>query len=375
VSVETVARHYRTGRWVRVTYENATIRDVADAAAACEDVWIAPAFWDLQVNGRGGVSFTDPALTVDQVAEIVRAQGPLGTAHVCPTVITAPRETLLHAMRTIAAACDRWPQIGRRVPGIHLEGPFISPIEGFRGAHPLESVRAPDWEEFQVLQEAACGRILLITLAPETPGAIAFIRRAADSGVVVALGHSEADGPTIRAAVDAGARLSTHLGNGLAATLPRHPSALWEQAAEDGLFASLIADGHHLDPATLRVLVRAKTPRRIILVSDASPLAGLPPGRYGDWEVDPSGKIVVAGTPYLAGSYQGLETGVALLRAVGGLSLAAAIETVTARPAELLRQPAPELEAGAPMDAVIFAQAEADVRLRQCIVEGEAIDV
>src|SRR6202034_1491943 len=131
-------------------------------------------------------------------------------------------------------------------------------------------------------------------------------RRAAASGICGAVGHTAADVATIRAATEAGARLSTHLGNGIASELPRHPNPIWLQAASPVLVASLIADGHHLDLATLRVLAKAKGPEQTILVSDASPLAGLPPGDYGDWAVDPSGKIVVAGTPYLAGSNQGL---------------------------------------------------------------------
>ena len=115
--------------------------------------------------------------------------------------------------------------------------------------------------------------------------------------------------------------MSTHLGNGIASVLPRHPNPIWEQAALDSLLASFIADGHHLDRATLRVLARAKGPGQTILVSDASPLAGLPPGVYGEWAVDPSGKIVVAGTPYLAGSNQGLETGLRNLLAATGWTL------------------------------------------------------
>ena len=254
-----------------------------------------------------------------------------------------------------ARRADRSPQAcepipGRRracVAGIHVEGPYISGLDGYRGAHPKEAVRDPDWREFQALQDAARGRIVLITLAPERPGSLDFIREAAASGLVVALGHTAADGPTLRAAAAEGARLSTHLGNGIVSTLPRHPNPIWEQAALDDLDASLIADGHHLDRATLRVLVRAKTPARIILVSDASPLAGLPPGRYGDWEVVPSGKIVVAGTPYLAGSNQGLEVGLNNLLRATGLSLADALATVTTNPARLLGRPEPALEAGA----------------------------
>src|SRR5262249_42962622 len=152
-----------------------------------------------------------------------------------------------------------------------------------------------------------------------------------------ALGHTAADGPTLRAAVDAGACLSTHLGNGIVAQLPRHPNPIWDQLADDRLYASVIADGHHLGASILRVIAHVKGPHRTILVSDASPLAGLPPGRYGDWEVDPSGRIVVAGTPYLAGSNQPLETGLNHLCQVRGWTLPQALTTVTQNPARLLR--------------------------------------
>ena len=203
---------------------------------------------------------------------------------------------------------------------------------------PPVSIRDPDWSLFQELQEASGGRIVLMTLAPERTGAIEFIRRATSAGVVIALGHTAADDATIRAAIEAGATLSTHLGNGIASELPRHPNPIWVQAASPVLVASFIADGHHLDLATLRVLARAKGPAMTILVSDASPLAGLPPGAYGEWAVDPSGKIVVAGTPYLAGSNQGLEVGLQNLLAASGCTLEQALRTVTANPARLLGQ-------------------------------------
>ena len=222
---------------------------------------------------------------------------------------------MLHGVRTIAAACEAYPDVARMVLGIHLEGPFLSECDGYRGAHPREAIRDPDWGFSRSLQAASGQRIVLVTLAPERPGAIEFIRRATAAGVTIALGHTAADGATIREAVEAGARLSTHLGNGIAAALPRHPNPIWHQAALDALFASFIADGHHLDPATLRVLARAKGPGKTILVSDASPLSGLPPGTYGDWAVESVGTIVVAGTPYLAGSNQWLEVGLRNLMA------------------------------------------------------------
>jgi N-acetylglucosamine-6-phosphate deacetylase len=210
-----------------------------------------------------------------------------------------------------------------------------------------------------------------MTLAPERPGAIAFIREATAMGVTIALGHTAADGDTLRAAADAGARLSTHLGNGIASPLPRHPNPIWEQAALDGLSASFIADGHHLDASTLRVLVRAKGPDRVILVSDASPLAGLPPGRHGNWAVDPSGKIVVAGTPYLAGSNQALDVGLGTLLAATDLSLPQAIATVTTNPARLLGHPEPSLGLGHPADLVTFRlRGRSGFELRRTCVGG-----
>ncbi|MEO6809774.1 MAG: amidohydrolase family protein [Isosphaeraceae bacterium] len=373
-----IVRHYQSENWVRVTTEGPLIAEVGAVDGPSEvhedDHWIAPAFWDIQLNGRWGISFSDPTLTVDQVVKVVRAQAGMGTARLCPTLITASRESTSHGLRTIAAACDLFPDVAKAVVGVHLEGPYISSEDGYRGAHPIDAVRDPDWDQFQTWQGESGGRVHLMTLAPERPGAIEFIRQAVAEGVVIALGHTAADGPTLRAAVDAGARLSTHLGNGIAAQLPRHPNPIWQQAADDRLAASLIADGHHLDPDVLRVLVRAKTPGRIILVSDASPLAGLPPGRHGPWAVDPSGKIVVAGTPYLAGSNQGLDVGLSTLMSVTGLPLDQALDTVTTHPAHLLGHPGPNLAVGQAANLVRFQIARDEdsvqIRLRAACVDG-----
>ncbi len=355
---EFVARHYETGDWVRISLEGPSIAEVAPGDGPEDfseiDDWVAPGFWDIQTNGRWGISFSDPGLTAEQVSAIVLANEDLGTSHLCPTLITAPFEDMRHGVATIAEACEADPIVSAKVVGIHLEGPSISSEDGYRGAHPLSAVRGPDWDEFQRLQAASGGRVKILTLAPERPGAIAFIRKATDAGVVIALAHTAADPETLQAAVDAGARLSTHLGNGIVANLPRHPNPIWIQAAEDRLFASLIADGHHLDPRVLRVLVRAKSPERVILVSDASPLAGLPVGPYGEWAVDPSGKIVVAGTPYLAGSNQSLNVGLGMLIREVGLSLKASLATVTTNPARLLGLPCPTIEPGQPADLVRF---------------------
>jgi N-acetylglucosamine-6-phosphate deacetylase len=372
-----VARDPATAAWLRLALDGPTIAEVdpidgpSDPAPA--DDWVAPAFWDIQTNGRWGISFSAPDLTVDGVAEVVRAQAALGTARLCPTLITASPEATAHGVRTIAAACDRHPDVAAMVLGLHLEGPYISPLDGYRGAHPIAAVRDPSWPEFAAWRELSGDRIALMTLAPERPGAIDFIRRAVASGVVIAIGHTAADGESLRAAAAAGATLSTHLGNGIVSPLPRHPNAIWQQAADDRLCASLIADGHHLDRDTLKVLARAKTLDRVVLVSDHSPLAGLPVGTHGAWAVDPSGKIVVAGTPYLAGSNQDLDVGLStLLGVLPELTLADALRTVTAHPARLLNRPAPALVPGAPACLVRFRWDAATRRLtlRDACVDG-----
>jgi N-acetylglucosamine-6-phosphate deacetylase len=371
-----IARHFATNQWLEITLEADRIGSVhsidGPSQTNSSDDWLAPAFWDLQINGRWGISFSDPGLTVEQVVRIVRAQSQLGSARLCPTLITAPLADMLHGVRTIAEACELYPDVASRVVGIHLEGPSISAMDGYRGAHPLSAVRGPSLAEFRELQDAANHRIKIITLAPERPGAIEFIREVAGQRVVIAIGHTSANADIIRQAVEAGATLSTHLGNGIASPLDRHPNPIWDQAAEDGLWASLIADGHHLGPSLLKSLVRAKTPEKIILVSDASPLAGLAPGRYGEWEVDPSGKIVVAGTPYLAGSNQGIAVGIENLIGMAGLTIEQAIATATTHPARLLGYPEPTIEVGQSANLIRFGLEESGRRfvLRETCVDG-----
>ncbi len=302
--------------------------------------WAAPALFDLQINGCDGRSFNSPQLTVDDVRHVVEACCRHGVAGLCPTLVTQSAEALLHGFAVLRRACETDAEIARAVPALHLEGPYISPEDGPRGAHPRRHVRPPDWDEFRRFQDASGGRIRLVTLAPEHDGALAFIEKLTASGVVVALGHTAASGPRLRDAVRAGARLSTHLGNGCNAVLPRHDNPIWEQLAEDGLWASVICDGWHLTPAVARCILRVKTPVRSVLTCDASSLAGLPPGRYTEWgeefEVLPGGKVVVPGTSYLAGS--GVLTDACVGWAVrhAGVSLRDAVEMAGARPRELL---------------------------------------
>ncbi|HEY2157591.1 MAG TPA: amidohydrolase family protein [Isosphaeraceae bacterium] len=370
-----------TRRWYAIEFESGLVtaerrvtgvRPVEPPDAEPSPIaWIAPAFWDIQTNGRWRRSFSDSDLTVDDVIAIVRAQAELGTARLCPTLITAPFEAMRHGLATIVAACDADPVVNRMVAGIHLEGPCISDLDGYRGAHPKESIRDLSWEEFHALLDASGRRIALITLAPERREAMTLISDAIEEGIIVAIGHTAADRVTLEMAAMFGARLSTHLGNGIASDLPRHPNPIWTQAADDRLHASLIADGHHLDRSVLRVLVRAKRPERCLLVSDASPLAGLPPGVYGNWEVTASGKVVVAGTPYLAGSTRDLRYAVSeVLAAVPECTPKAALAMATTQPAEFLGFPDPGFDDYASGTFILFRLDDRRFDLIGTLVDG-----
>lgn len=348
--------HIRDGRIVELT------DGVVANAIGGADVWLAPGFHDIQVNGYGGHDFNDgawglPPTTTDDLLQLQDALAAHGTALFCPTVITAELDIMARNLRRIARAMERSRTFRMGVTGIHLEGPFISPEDGPRGAHPLEHVREPDPGAFQRLQDAAAGHIRICTLAPERPGALHFIEMLVEHGIVAAIGHTGAPAAVIRDAITAGATLSTHLGNGCHALIPRHDSYLWEQLACDRLTASFIVDGHHLEPAAARVFVRAKGPQRTILISDAVGLAGMPPGVYDDgrFTVRSDGSVALSGTPYLAGAGFLLDTCIPNACQWCGLTLADAVGCVTTIPARLLRLPDKgRIAVGADADLTLF---------------------
>jgi len=361
-----------SGRSITGTVVNGKIARLDPAASATSvrtDVraqFVAPAFFDVQINGGGGIAFSSDTLTVDQVRQVASMCHSHGIGCFLPTLITNSFDALRHGMETLRRAIELEPQLDRAMPGIHLEGPYLSAEDGPRGAHPREHIRPPNRDEFKRLQEAAGGRIRLVTLAPETENALEFIEWLCGQGLVVAIGHTAASPARIREAIAAGARLSTHLGNGCHLTLPRHDNYLWEQLAADLLWASLIADGHHLPPAVFRCLLRAKTPARTILTCDASSLAGLPPGSYRAWgneiEVLPGGKTIV------------LRLGVSRAVHLGGVSLADAVAMATDRPRQLLGLPLVRLEAGQPADLVFFdMKGEEDMQVRATLLGGERV--
>jgi len=314
-------------------------KPTGEESAAMENrLWAGPALCDPQINGGLGINFGNPGPDPEPLAHFMGHLRRLGHAWILPTLITdaLPHlETALHRLESLGSQIPGWAEFA---PGYHIEGPWISPEDGYRGAHPRESVRMPHTDDFLRLFDASGGKIKLITLAPELPGALNLVEKVRSLGVAVAIGHTQATTETIAEAVRAGASLSTHLGNGLASLIPRHHNPIWPQLAHDGLTASFIPDGHHLPWPLVDCLLRCKGPERAIITADSSPVAGLPPGRYRLWntEVDVSatGRVGLPGSPLLAGSGCFTDTCVRSLAQTGLVPVSTALSmasTTTAR--------------------------------------------
>jgi len=338
--VNCIGLDYATGAAVELRFST-VIEGVDPLLAPPKDLpWLAPGFIDLQVNGFAGVDFNDPAAPVEEIGRAIRSMFATGVTRFLPTVITGPPADMLGAIRNLTAAKESLPE-GAAIEGLHIEGPFISPEDGARGAHPAQWTRPPDLDEFHRWQDAAQGNVRIVTLSPEWPQAAEFIKAIVREGVVAAIGHTKADTRQIAAAVDAGATLSTHLGNGAHAMLPRHPNYIWDQLAEDRLAASFIVDGVHLPANFLKVAFRAKGLERCALITDAVMPAGCPPGPYrlGAVEVvlHEDGVVRLSTGATLAGSALTMQRGVANLMRLAGLNLRDAVTLATRNPARIGR--------------------------------------
>lgn len=234
---------------------------------------------DIQLNGYIGIDFSSEDLTLEKFRCVTQRVVSQGTAAFCPTICTGPMEMYRRNLPVFAQAM-READIAGHILGIHIEGPFISTEPGSRGAHQPEFVRRPSIDEFKQMQEWAEGNIAVMTVAPGEPGVEEMISYAASQGVVVSLGHHYASDDALARAVDAGATLCTHLGNGIKNQIDRHNNPIWWQLACDDLWAGFITDGHHLPAPLIKVALRAKGVERSVVISDSSPLAGLAPGNY-----------------------------------------------------------------------------------------------
>ncbi|MEE4194939.1 MAG: N-acetylglucosamine-6-phosphate deacetylase [Anaerolineae bacterium] len=309
--MEYIAYHPFLETMLQIRCAEGKIQSITPAVECESSLLLTPGFCDLQVNGGFGIDLNDASLTPQDVILLNQRLLQHGVTAWCPTVITAEHHHMLHNLAVIDTACQMDALLAQCVVGIHLEGPYLSGHEGARGAHPLEFVRKPDLSVFDEYQCAANGRIKIITLAPELDGAEELIRMLSAEGIVVAIGHSMANRQQIQSAVKAGARLATHLGNGLAACVHRHDNPFIHMLAEDGLFASVIFDRHHLPADVRRLILRTKGIDRLVMVSDATRLTGMPPGVYdesigGKVELSSDRRLSLAGTPYLAGAAMSL---------------------------------------------------------------------
>ncbi|MCQ6560674.1 N-acetylglucosamine-6-phosphate deacetylase [Paenibacillus mendelii] len=377
------AIHYATGEPVTISMDQGIITNLAPISETeIGDAGLplaASGLVDLQINGFAGLDFNRLPMPDTLLGDAIRKLWSQGVTACYPTVITNGAEEIRALLASIARACDEDPVVEQGIAGIHLEGPFISPQDGARGAHGLEYVRAPDWELFCGWQAASGGRIKIVTVSPEWPGSASFIRQCTDSGVTVSIGHTSATSEQIQEAVDAGARMSTHLGNGAHLMLPRHPNYIWEQLAQDRLSSCVIADGFHLPDQVLKVVLKVKG-KQALLVSDAVSLSGLEAGTYtthigGQVVLTPQGRLHLAENEnILAGSAQMLLAGIEHLTGRGLTAFDEAWDMASIRPATAMNLPsAVGLQAGAPADLVLFRMVGSRIQVERTYKKGERV--
>ena len=375
--------YYADNKPVAITLKEGKISAVKRITTLPEesrDLIIAPGFIDNQVNGFAGVSFTFGGgdLTEEGVKKATAELWKTGVTTYIPTLTTNSHELLLKNFSVLAGVIDD-PGLLGSIPGFHLEGPFISPVDGFRGAHPLRFVRPPDWEEFLELNKAAGNRIIQVTVAPETEGAMDFISRCKSAGIIVGLGHHNGDARTVTEAIDRGAVIATHLGNGCANMINRHNNPLWPQLSDDRMMISIIGDGFHLNPEEIRVFYKVKGPGRTIITSDVTSYAALLPGKFVNTEGDtleltPEGMVKYPAQNVLAGSASPLKKGIANVMKVTDCTLADAVNMVTRNPANLYGfDDRGSVEPGKRADLVLFRIKNNEIEIVRTIVNGKVV--
>jgi len=366
---------------VRLEIEDGLITKIERLAELSDlsssNTYIAPGFIDNQVNGYLSYSFKREGLTIEKVREIVHRFRENGITTFLPTLTTASREILTKNFAILNEALQD-PDISLSIPGFHLEGPYISPVKGYRGAHNEKYIRLPDWDEFMEWYEASGQNIIEVTVAPEVDGVFEFICNLRQMGIVVALGHHNGSAEQIKQAIDAGASISTHLGNGCANEIHRHHNPLWPQLADDRLMASLIVDGFHLTREEVQVFYKVKGPDKTVLISDLSSLAGMPAGEYERFGrtvvVHPNGMIALPEQNVLAAASFLITKGIENVMRFTQCSLADAIHMATRNPALLLGlNDRGEIQPGKRADLVVFKLDQYNMTVLKTFVNGEIV--
>lgn len=356
-----IGKSFLDGKPLEICISEGKIKSVLSDEACPENVWIGPGFTDIQVNGYGGLDYNSIQSDVLALGQISRKLLSFGVTSHFPTIITNSPEKIsaliqqvvqLRQLDSLAHSC---------ITGIHIEGPFISPEDGPRGAHFREFVRAPNWNLFQKWIEESEGLIRMITLSPEWEGSTAFIEKCLESGILVSIGHTNASHEQIGEAVKAGARLSTHLGNGMHSIIARHPNYLWSQLAAENLSATFIADGFHLPAEVIQVFKKVKS-EKLMLVSDSVALAGMPPGDYdaavgGKVTLTAEGKLHLFGNPNtLAGSAMNILQGINFLLKNKLVDLPEAWQMASIRPQRLFEPAVDPFQLGQKADLILAEQ-------------------
>jgi N-acetylglucosamine-6-phosphate deacetylase len=370
------AIHYETGNPVEIEIRDSLIHKITEISGSFQNqnFFVAPGLIDNQVNGYRGVDFSDTDLAADKMKAATEAIRSDGVTTFLPTVITNSHGNLLINFRNLARALKD-EVVRDSVAGFHLEGPYISPEEGYYGCHPRAFIRKPSWDEFAQYQEAAEGNIIQVTVSPEIDGCMEFIEMCTRNNVKVAIGHTNASAEQIKKAVGHGARLSTHLGNGCANLIDRHRNPIWPQLANDLLTPSIIADGHHLLPEEVQVFYKVKGPQRIILTSDVNHLIGMAPGKYiyfgSEVVYTDDGLIKNPVLNCLAGASMPLSTGVGNVMKFTGCTLGEAINMTTenvVRMYDLFDRGS--LAEGKRADLILFEKKDFKIKIKQVWVKG-----
>lgn len=302
--------------------------------------------FDLQVNGFGGLDYQKEGITGKALRDSCDALRRHEMDRIFLTLISDDVDALCRKLENFESLRRADAVIGETIAGYHIEGPFLSSEEGYRGAHPKEKMKAPDLKELALFQEAAGGNVRLVTIAPEWPGSDEFIARATADGIVISLGHTNADDDAIDRAIRAGATLCTHLGNGCPAEMHRHDNIIQRLLARDELIACVIPDGIHVPAHAMKNLYRAKPKGKFLLTTDAMAAAGAPPGRYTigrlEIEVGADGVVREPGMPNFAGSSLTLDRGVANFAEWAGVPVEDAREMASTKVAALFGIDLPE---------------------------------
>lgn len=334
-------RGNNTVEFPRITVEDGVITAIAsgegNANHAFPEAMLVPAYVNIHVHGSAGHDVMEGTPEALQIVGASLASHGVGAYY--PTTVTSSSDETLRALDMIATIIERGPQPESAVPlGIHLEGPFLS--EAKRGVHPAKLLVPPSVKLFDRFWQAARGHIRLMTIAPELPNALELIEHAGKVGVVLSLGHSNATLPEAAAGFSAGARSATHTFNAMRPLDHRDPGIAAYVLDNNALFAELICDGIHVDPAMVRLFYKGKGSETAILVTDGMSATGMPEGRYllGELEVEVSnGKCTSAGSPgVLAGSVLTMDKAVRNFSEFTGASLAVSAQMASRNPSTLM---------------------------------------